>query len=91
MTNVAEANSRAGASQGSGSSSVDSKILGSSSADRSSTLPWVAITLCFFAVLLDGLDTSSIGVAAPAIAANFMVSPASLTPAFVLTSVGAVL
>ena len=42
-------------------------------------------------MLLDGLDTSSIGVAAPAIAANFMVSPGSLTPAFVLTSVGAVL
>ncbi|QAU50310.1 MFS transporter [Bradyrhizobium guangzhouense] len=41
--------------------------------------------------MLDGLDTSSIGVAAPAIAAHFAVPPAALTAAFVLTSVGAVL
>ncbi|WP_316173613.1 MFS transporter [Bradyrhizobium sp. SZCCHNRI1073] len=65
--------------------------LGSTSAERVSRSAWIAIALSFAAVLLDGLDTSSIGVAAPVIAAHFMVSPASLTPAFVLTSVGAVL
>lgn len=92
MANVLEASSRARPDRGNGSDSVDSCMaLGSSSAGRSSTFSWVAITLSFVAVLLDGLDTSSIGVASPAIAANFMVSPASLTPAFVLTSVGAVL
>jgi len=52
---------------------------------------WLAITLCFLAVLVDGLDTSSIGVAAPAIAAAFDVPAASLTSAFVCTSIGAVL
>jgi AAHS family 4-hydroxybenzoate transporter-like MFS transporter len=92
VTDLTEEDSRASGDHGKGSSFVDSgKILGSSCTDSSSTSPWVAITLCFAAVLLDGLDTSAIGVAAPAIAANFMVSPASLTPAFVLTSVGAVL
>ncbi|MCC8953508.1 MFS transporter [Bradyrhizobium sp. Pear77] len=55
------------------------------------TMSWVAIVLSFVAVLLDGLDTSSIGVAAPAIATDFKVSPASLTAAFATTSLGAVL
>jgi AAHS family 4-hydroxybenzoate transporter-like MFS transporter len=51
----------------------------------------LTIALCFGAVLLDGLDTSSIGVAGPAIAAHFQVAAASLTAPFVMTSVGAVI
>jgi MFS transporter, AAHS family, 4-hydroxybenzoate transporter len=51
----------------------------------------LTVALCFMAVLLDGLDTSSIGVAGPAIAAHFGVSAAALTAPFVMTSVGAVL
>jgi MFS transporter, AAHS family, 4-hydroxybenzoate transporter len=56
----------------------------------SSSFSW-AVALCFGAVLLDGLDTSSIGVAGPAIAAQFDVAAASLTGPFVMTSVGAVI
>ena len=50
-----------------------------------------AAALCFGAVLLDGLDTTSIGVAGPAIAAQFNVAAASLTGPFVMTSIGAVI
>lgn len=49
------------------------------------------LALCFTAILLDGLDTSSIGVAGPAIAAHFGVPPSSLTAPFVMTSIGAVI
>ncbi|EIG62175.1 arabinose efflux permease family protein [Bradyrhizobium sp. WSM1253] len=49
------------------------------------------LLLCFLAILLDGLDTGSIGVAGPAIAAHFGVSTASLTLPFIMTSIGAVL
>ncbi len=92
MTNVAQASSQGSAGEGCGSGAVDTSTrLGSTSVERASRSAWIALALSFVAVLLDGLDTSSIGVAAPAIAAHFMVSPASLTPAFVLTSVGAVL
>lgn len=51
----------------------------------------LALALCFGAVLLDGLDTSSIGVAGPAIAARFGIAVASLTGPFVMTSIGAVI
>lgn len=92
MTNVAQENSQGSVREGCGSGAVDTSThLGSTSFERASRSAWLAIALSFVAVLLDGLDTSSIGVAAPAIAAHFMVSPAALTPAFVLTSVGAVL
>ncbi|TPQ35620.1 hypothetical protein C2U70_14310 [Bradyrhizobium guangdongense] len=92
VANVAQANSQGSAGEGHGSSAVGtSTCLRSASVERASRSAWIAIALSFVAVLLDGLDTSSIGVAAPAIAAHFMVSPAALTPAFVLTSVGAVL
>lgn len=46
--------------------------------------------MCFLAVLLDGFDTSSIGVAGPAIAQHFRVPIAALTLPFLTTSVGAV-
>ena len=51
----------------------------------------VVLALCFTAILLDGLDTSSIGVAGPAISAHFGVPPSSLTAPFVMTSIGAVI
>ncbi|MDN5000756.1 MFS transporter [Bradyrhizobium sp. GCM10027634] len=92
MTNAAQANSQASVGEGCGSGVVDIKARpGSTSIERASRSAWIAIALSFVAVLLDGLDTSSIGVAAPAIAVHFTVPPAALTPAFVLTSVGAVL
>lgn len=49
------------------------------------------LVLCFCAILLDGFDTGSIGVAGPAIARHLNVPVASLTIAFVMTSVGAVI
>lgn len=47
--------------------------------------------LCFGAILFDGVDTSSISVAGPAIAKSLGLPPESLTSAFVMTSVGAVI
>ncbi|MGC2775801.1 MAG: MFS transporter [Bradyrhizobium sp.] len=51
----------------------------------------LTLALCFCAIVLDGLDTGSIGVAGPAIAAHFNVGSASLTLPFVSTSIGAVI
>lgn len=48
------------------------------------------IFLCFLAVALDGFDTASIGFASPALAAQWGLAAAALTPAFVGTSLGAV-
>lgn len=47
--------------------------------------------LCFLVVMLDGYDTASVGFAAPAMARSWGVSAAAFTPAFVATSLGAVL
>jgi MFS transporter, AAHS family, 4-hydroxybenzoate transporter len=92
VTNVADSTSKADADLRNGSSPhYSGETFVSPTIDRQSTTSWVAVILSFVAVLLDGLDTSSIGVAAPAIAANLNVSPASLTAAFALTSVGAIL
>jgi len=48
------------------------------------------VTICFLIVLLDGLDTTSIAFVAPALAREWGLPPAAFTPAFVATSVGAV-
>jgi AAHS family 4-hydroxybenzoate transporter-like MFS transporter len=48
------------------------------------------VTVCFLVVLLDGLDTTSIAFVAPALTREWGISPAAFTPAFVATSIGAV-
>lgn len=50
---------------------------------------WV-LALCFLVVLLDGLDTTSISFIGPVLARQWGVFPAALTPAFIATSLGAV-
>jgi MFS transporter, AAHS family, 4-hydroxybenzoate transporter len=49
------------------------------------------ILLCFLAVVMDGYDTAAVGFASPSIAGEWGLSPAAFTPAFVGTSIGAVL
>lgn len=49
------------------------------------------VLLCFLAVVMDGYDTAAVGFAAPAIAAEWGLSAAAFTPAFIGTSIGAVL
>lgn len=49
------------------------------------------LVLCFFAVVMDGYDTAAVGFASPAMAADWGLSSASFTPAFVGTGIGAVL
>lgn len=49
------------------------------------------IVVCFLIVLLDGLDTTSIAFVAPLLVAEWGVSAAAFTPAFLATSIGAVI
>lgn len=51
---------------------------------------WV-IAICFLIVLLDGLDTTSIAFVAPLLAREWGMPPAAFTPAFISTSIGAVI
>jgi MFS transporter, AAHS family, 4-hydroxybenzoate transporter len=60
-----------------------------SSRDDLSKANIVTLVLCFATILLDGVDTSSIGVAGPAIARDLNVPASALTPAFVMTGIGA--
>jgi MFS transporter, AAHS family, 4-hydroxybenzoate transporter len=48
------------------------------------------LAVSFLIVLLDGLDTTSISFVAPALAREWGLAAAALTPAFIATSVGAV-
>lgn len=48
------------------------------------------IFLCFAAVVMDGYDTAAVGFSSPTMAADWSVSAAAFTPAFVATSIGAV-
>ncbi len=48
------------------------------------------LVICFLIVLLDGLDTTSIAFVAPLLAREWGLPPAAFTPAFVATSLGAV-
>ncbi len=49
------------------------------------------LAVSFLVVLLDGLDTTSISFVAPAIGRDWGLSAAAITPAFIATSVGAVI
>ena len=50
-----------------------------------------ALVLCFLTILLDGYDTGTVAFAAPTLAADWAIPPAAFTPAFVATSLGAVI
>jgi AAHS family 4-hydroxybenzoate transporter-like MFS transporter len=50
-----------------------------------------AAWLCFLTILLDGYDTSVISFTAPSIAHDWILPAAAFTPAFVATSLGAVI
>ena len=58
-------------------------------ATRSQTV--TVIALCFLTILLDGYDTSVLSYVAPTLAHDWAVGPAAFTPAFVATSLGAVI
>ncbi len=49
------------------------------------------LAVCFLVVLLDGLDTTSIAFVAPSLGRAWGLAGAAFTPAFVATSVGAVI
>jgi AAHS family 4-hydroxybenzoate transporter-like MFS transporter len=49
------------------------------------------LVVCFLVVLLDGLDTTSIAFVAPVLRHDWGLAAAAFTPAFVATSLGAVL
>jgi len=48
------------------------------------------LAVCFLVLLLDGLDTTSIGFVAPVLAGEWNLPVSAFTPAFVATSLGAV-
>ncbi|MEA2728489.1 MAG: transporter, family, 4-hydroxybenzoate transporter [Acetobacteraceae bacterium] len=50
----------------------------------------IASTLCFIVILLDGYDTGVISYTAPMLAHDWNLASAAFTPAFVATSLGAV-
>jgi MFS transporter, AAHS family, 4-hydroxybenzoate transporter len=58
--------------------------------DRMGSLQYSVVILCFLAILFDGIDTTAIGVVVPTLARNWSTSPASFTPAFLATNLGAV-
>jgi MFS transporter, AAHS family, 4-hydroxybenzoate transporter len=58
--------------------------------ERMGSLQYTVVVLCFFAILFDGIDTTAIGVVVPALAREWAVPPASFTPAFLATNLGAV-
>jgi MFS transporter, AAHS family, 4-hydroxybenzoate transporter len=49
------------------------------------------LVVCFIVLLLDGFDTTSIAFVAPVLAGEWNIPVSALTPAFVATSVGAVI
>ncbi|MFM0734770.1 MFS transporter [Paraburkholderia sediminicola] len=52
---------------------------------------WMISLVCFCVMAVDGFDTASIAYVAPTLALQWKVAHAALTPAFVMTSVGAVI
>jgi MFS transporter, AAHS family, 4-hydroxybenzoate transporter len=52
---------------------------------------WAITIICFLILVVDGYDTATIAFVAPSLSKLWNVPQAALTPAFVLTSVGAVL
>ncbi len=51
-------------------------------AHKVSATQWVTLLLCFLIVAVDGFDTAAIGFIAPAIRAEWSLTPASLAPVF---------
>lgn len=51
---------------------------------------WTVLVLCFLTILLDGFDTTSIGFVVPTLVKAWGLPPQAFTPAFVMTSLGAV-
>lgn len=68
------------------------KILAEASGKKASRASnvWI-IAVCFLIVLLDGLDTTSIAFVAPLLAREWGMPAAAFTPAFIATSIGAVI
>lgn len=68
------------------------KILAAASGEKASRASntWI-IAVCFLVVLLDGLDTTSIAFVAPLLAREWGMPAAAFTPAFIATSIGAVI
>ncbi len=52
---------------------------------------WALTATAFSVMVVDGFDTAAISYVAPTLALKWQVSPSSLGPAFVMTSIGAVL
>lgn len=65
--------------------------LGLPKAAVSTAARWRLVLLAFITIVLDGFDTTSISFVVPALAAQWGMPPAAFTPAFVTTSVGAVI
>src|SRR5258708_7774350 len=51
----------------------------------------LAASLCFLTILLDGYDTAVVSFAAPRLAHDWSLPAAAFTPAFIATSLGAVI
>lgn len=51
---------------------------------------WIIGLVCFGVMAVDGFDTASIAYVAPTLALEWKIASAALTPAFVATSIGAV-
>lgn len=52
---------------------------------------WIIGLVCFCVMAVDGFDTASIAYVAPTLAREWHISHAALTPAFLATSIGAVI
>ena len=59
--------------------------------ERMGSLQVKVVVLCFLAILFDGIDTTAIGVVVPTLARDWGTPPASFTPAFLATNLGAVI
>lgn len=55
------------------------------------TVSWRVMLLCFLTILLDGFDTTSIGLVVPTLAREWNLPPSAFTPTFVATSIGSVI
>jgi AAHS family 4-hydroxybenzoate transporter-like MFS transporter len=72
---------------------MDNSILrGRATADSGGTLSnWPIVILTFLAVLFDGYDTTSLGLAVPTLAKQWQVSPAAFTAPLTVTNIGVVI
>ena len=51
----------------------------------------ISASLCFLTILMDGYDTAVVSFTAPTLAHDWNVAPSAFTPAFIATSLGAVI